>query len=110
MDDKAQAKAHKEALEQEIKAYKKLRDIKKSEELGTFLDLLMKTAGQKMMWAFTTGKDGDNVKSWEDFVKVRGEILAYLYPIQEIHGADAMIKHLQSELTRYYGEPKSQPE
>lgn len=110
MDDKAQAKAHKEALEQDIRVYKKLRDVKKSEELNTFMDLLIKTAAEKMMWVFTAGKDGDNVKNWDDFVKVRGEIIAYLYPIQEIHGADAMVKHLQMQFEKYYGEPKSQPE
>jgi len=98
MDDAAQAKAHKEGLEEEVKTYAKLKRLNQSQELSDFLDLLVKTSAQKMIWAFI----GDNVKTWDDFLKVRGEVVAYMYPIQEIRGADAMEKHLKGQLDSFY--------
>jgi hypothetical protein len=98
MNEEDQAKAYQDGLQKEINAYGKLKDIGQSKELSDFLDLLMDTAAQKMSWAFI----GDNVKSWEDFLKVRGEIVSYLFPIQEIRGADAMEKQLKSQLDQFY--------
>lgn len=98
MDEEKRAKEYAKGIKKDIKGYKKLKSLNKSEELDTFLDLLVKTAGDKMVWAFT----GDNIKSWDDFCKVRGEIISYLYPIQEIRGADSMVKHLEQQLDSYY--------
>lgn len=87
-----------EAVEEDMKGYSKLKKLAKSEDINQLMDLLIKTAGQKMVWAFT----GDNIKDWNDFCKVRGEIISYLYPIQEIRSADAMEKHLKEQLDSYY--------
>lgn len=88
----------KQGIEQDLKAYKKLQKINKSEEFNDFFDLITKTAADKMVWAFT----GDNIKSWDDFLKVRGEIISYLYPLQEVRSADAMAQHLKDQLDSYY--------
>lgn len=88
-----------DALRKDIKNYEKLSKINKSQEFDDFFQLQLDTAAQKMVWAFV----GDNIKSWDDFCKARGEITAYLYPIQEIRGADAMKKQLLDNLNQYYG-------
>lgn len=87
-----------EALIEDMKAYSKLKKLSKNDELNEFMDLLVRTASQKMVWAFT----GDNIKSWDDFCKVRGEIVSYLFPIQEVRGAEAMEKHIKQQLDTYY--------
>lgn len=88
----------KDSIEKDIRAYKKLKDVGRSDELNTFLDLLLKTAAEKMVWSFI----GDNVKTWDDFMKVRGEVVSYLYGVQEVRGADAMVKHLEEQLRNFY--------
>lgn len=88
-----------DGIKQDLKRFEKLERINKSDEFNDFFDLTIKTAADKMLWAFT----GDNIKSWDDFCKVRGEIVSYLYPIQEIRGAKAMKQHLQDNLNQYYG-------
>lgn len=93
-------KKREEGIKRDIKALDKLRKINQSDEFNDYFDLILKTAGEKMIWAFT----GDNVKTWDDFLKVRGEIVAYLYPIQEVRGADAMKKHLEEQLRNFYGQ------
>lgn len=98
MDETKRAELHEKGLREDIKAYAKLKKLSKNEELAEFLNLLIKTAAQKMVWAFTA----DNVKNWDDFCKVRGEVTSYLYPIQEIRGAEAMEKHLKEQLDRFY--------
>ena len=95
-----QFKKHEDGLKQEIKALDRLRKINQSEEFNAYFDLILKTVADKMIWTFT----GDNIKTWDDFLKVRGEIVAYLYPIQEIRGADAMKQHLEEQLQTYYGQ------
>ncbi len=95
-----EAAAHKQGLNDQLKHYAKLKKINGSVEFEEFFDLLIKTASDKMIWAFT----GDNIKDINDFYKVRGEVIAYLYPIQEIKGADAMSKHLNDQLSEYYGQ------
>lgn len=91
-----------QAAQKEIKAYEKLKKISKSEEFNDFFDFQLETVAQKMLWAFTTGKDGDNVKTWEDFCKVRGEIVARLHPIQEARGAEAMLEYMKDQLKKVY--------
>lgn len=97
MEEK-KAKAQKEAVEKELNAYTKLAKLGDNKALNDFLDLIIKTTAEKMVWTFT----GDNIKSWEDFLKVRGEIVSYLFPIQEIRGAKAMQQHLREQLDTYY--------
>lgn len=94
----------KKGIYKDIKAYKALRSINSSDEMNAFVDLLIQTVAQKIIWAFTT----DNIKTWDDFCKIRGEIIAYLYPVQEVRGADAMIKHLEEQLNNLYPNPYKQ--
>lgn len=96
--------AVKQGLEDDLKQYKKLKAISNSDEFKTYFEFLLKTASEKMVWAFTTGKDGDNIKNWEDFCKVKGEITARLHPIQEVMGAQAMIDHLTNQLKQFYNQ------
>lgn len=90
---------HQEALEADLRALKKLKKINNSDEFNAYFDLILDTAAKKMFTAFT----GEGVKTWEDFLKIRGEIVAYLYPIQEVRGADAMEKAIKEQLVQYYG-------
>lgn len=92
--------ARKKAVNQDIKHYKELKKINSSDEFNTYFNLLTKTAADKMLWAFT----GDNVKTFDDFLRARGEVTSYLYPIQEVRGADAMAKHLEQQLNEYYNQ------
>lgn len=96
--DEEQSKQHQEALKNDTKAYKCLKRASESEEVNEILELFIRTASQKMTQAFTA----DAIKSWDDFCKFRGEIQAYLYPIQEVKGADAMVKRLEEQLKEYY--------
>lgn len=96
--DETQNKAHREGLESDLRALEKLKRINDSQEFNDYFDLILKTASEKMVWAFV----GDNVKTWDDFLKVRGEVVSYLFPIQEVRGADAMEKHLKEQLDSYY--------
>lgn len=91
-----------QGLKDQQKAYQKLKKIADSPEFKEFFDFQLKTVADKMLWAFTTGKDGDNIKTWDDFCKVRGEIVARLHPIQEVYGAEAMLKYLSNQLNTYY--------
>ena len=88
----------KQSIEKDINAYRKLKNIPNHEGMNDFLDMLLKTAAEKMVWSFLEG----NVKSYEDFIKVRAEVTSYLYGIQEVRGADAMVKHLEQQLKQYY--------
>ena len=90
-------------IKDDIKAYRELQSVANAEEFDVFFDLLMKTVSSKMVWAFTTDKDGkDNIQNWEDFCRVKGEIAARLQPIQEIRGAGAMAEYLTKQLEEYY--------
>lgn len=104
-DEKAQAEQYEQSLKDQAKEYKKLQKISDSSEFNDYFDFLMATVADKMIWAFTTGKDGDNVKNWEDFCKVRGEIVARLHPIQEVRSAEAMVQYMKKQLDAYYKQP-----
>lgn len=90
------------ALSEDIKAYQKLAKIKDSEEFKTYFETQLDILVKKLIWAFTTGKDGDNVKNWEDFCRVRGEIVARLQPIQDVYGAEDMVSYLNTQLKQLY--------
>lgn len=104
---------YKKAQEDQIKAYEKLRKIADSQEFKDFFDFQLKTVADKLIWAFTSHveKDGDvkrsvdNINNWDEFCKVRGEIVARLHPIQEVNGAEAMKKYLKKQLDDYYKQP-----
>lgn len=85
-------------IKKDINAYKKLSSINKSKEFDEFFELLLKTVSQKMIHAFTS----DKIKTFDDFLLLKGEIISYLYPIQEVKSADAMAKHLEEQLNQYY--------
>lgn len=87
-----------EGLKADMKAYAKLKKLSNSAEINELIDLFIKTASEKMVWAFA----GDNIKNWDEFCKTRGEIVAYLYPIQEIRSASAMEEHIKTQLDTYY--------
>ena len=91
-----------EAVKEELRRYSKMSRVKDSEEIQELFDLLLRTVAMQMMTAFATGKDGDNIKNWDDFCSVRGEIRARLQPIQEIYGSEYMVKHLTEQLKNSY--------
>lgn len=95
MDD---VKAAEETSREQLKHYKKLKAISKSTEFNDYFDYQIELVADKLIWGFTS----DNIKSWEDFCRVRGEIVARLQPIQEIYGAESMLKTLQAQLDTYY--------
>lgn len=69
--------------------------------MDAFIDLLIRTVSQKMLGMFI----GDSIKTWDDYLKLRGEIVAYMYPIQEVRGAKAMEETLTKQLNEYYSNP-----
>lgn len=89
---------YKDALNQDLKNYKKLEKINSSEEFNTFFDLQVDTVVQKMLACFT----GTGPKDWNEFCRIRGEVIAYLYPIQQIRGSKAMQKQMKEQLDDYY--------
>jgi hypothetical protein len=90
------------AIKAEIAQYRKFQDVVMNDEANILFNLLIETVAQKMIWAFTTNKDGDNINSWDEFCKVRGEIVARLQPIQEIRGKADMVNHLSDQLKELY--------
>lgn len=98
MDDQKKAAKHEEALREDINAYRKLQNLSNSEDADQIFNLLLTTATRKIITAFTT----DEIKNWEDFCKLRGEVFACLYPVQEVRGAQAIADKLQSTLDGFY--------
>ena len=90
------------AQQEQIRHYKKLSKLKDNDDVAAFLDFQMKTAADKMLWVFLSGKNGDNVNSWDEFCKARGEVVSRVHQIQEIYGADDMAKYLRQQLDQYY--------
>lgn len=91
-----------QGIKEELKHYRRLQAIADTDEFKDYFDLLKRTVADKMLWAFSAGKDGDNIKNWEDFCKLRGEIVARLQPIQEVYGAEDMINFLLQQLDTWY--------
>lgn len=99
-------KEYEEALKEDLKAYTKLEKINKSDEFNDFFDLQISTVTQKMLSIFT----GNGPKDWEEFQRIRGEVVAYLYPIQQIRGAKVLKNQLQNQLNEMYNtEPSWHP-
>jgi len=78
----------------QIKEYRELQAVAEDQAFIAYFDLQLKRAAEKMITAFTS----DNVKDWNDFCKLRGEVVARLQPIQEIHSIEAIIANLQQQL------------
>lgn len=89
---------HEEAIKKDLQNYKKLSKINKSDEFNTFFDLQIDTVTQKMLTCFT----GTGPKDWDEFCRIRGEVVAYLYPIQQVRGADIMAQQIKKQLDEYY--------
>lgn len=89
------------SIQEEITKLRALQSVADSEQFEAYFDFLLKTVAEKLLWAFTTGKDGDNIKNWDDFCKLRGEVVARLHPIQEVYGSTGMIERLQTSLEAY---------
>lgn len=96
MDDRQ----HREALNEDLKAYKKLDKINNSQEFDDFFQLQITTVVQKMLACFS----GKGPKDWEEFCKIRGEVIGMLYPIQQVRGAKVLAKQLQDQLDTYYNQ------
>lgn len=98
-DDNQQAEAN---IKSQIKDYRQLQKVADDEAFKTFFDNQLKLVADKLVWMISTGKEGDNINSWNDFCKARGEIVARLQPIQEVYGAEAMVNFLTQQLNQYY--------
>ena len=94
MDD---PKVHKKALQEERKHYAELKKLKNSEEFGVYFNLLVEVATKRTLDLVTAG-----AKDWEDFQKQRGEIIGFLYPVQEAGAAEAMEKKVKETYEQYY--------
>lgn len=90
----------KKAFNDELRAYKKLDKINGSAEFDAFFDLQVDTVVKKMLDCFTEKGPVD----WNEFCKLRGEVVGILYPIQQVRGANFMVKKLKEQLEIYYND------
>jgi hypothetical protein len=93
-------KKHQEAINADLKAYKKLDKINSSQEFDDFFAMQITACVQKMLQCFS----GKGPKDWDEFCKLRGEVIGMLYPIQQVRGAKVMAKQLQDQLDAYYNQ------
>jgi hypothetical protein len=91
----------KDAINEDLRAYKKLEKINNSQEFDDFFQLQITTVVQKMLSCFT----GKGPQNWDEFCKIRGEVVGMLYPIQQVRGAKVMAQKLQEQLDAYYNQP-----
>ena len=89
---------HEQALKDEMKVYSKLEKINNSEEFNDFFDLQIDTVVKKMLTCFT----GTGPQNWDEFCRIRGEVIGVLFPIQQIRGAKYMKTQLKSQIDEYY--------
>lgn len=100
MDD---PKKHEEALKKDLANYKKLDKINSSDEFDIFFKLQIDTVVQKMLACFT----GTGPANWDEFCRIRGEVVGMLFPIQQVRGSKVLIKQMTENLNEYYNsEPK----
>lgn len=85
-----------EALKKEIKVYTKLRQLKETSNFEDYLEFLGQSAAQQMINIFV-GK----VKTYEEFLAVRGEVVAKMYILQELGGAKTVEIALLNNLKQY---------
>lgn len=91
----------KRALEQDLKNYTKLDKINGSEEFEAFFDLQMDLVVKKMLECFT----GKGPQTYDEFSRIRGEVLGMLVPIQQVRGAKFLKKQIKQQLDEYYNTP-----
>ena len=95
--------SHKKALEDELRAYTKLDKINKSQEFNDFFDLQVDTVVKKMLTCFT----GTGPQNWDEFCRIRGEVVGALFPIQQVRGAKSIASEIKSQLNEYYNSEPS---
>jgi hypothetical protein len=93
-------KQAKDALEKDLKNYKKLERINKSDEFNDFFDAQVTTATLKMLSCFT----GKGPQNWDEFCRIRGEVVGILYPIQQVRGAKVAQQQLRDQLDNIYNQ------
>lgn len=94
-------KAHKEGVEKDIRKLEALKRLNGNPDAEPVFELLINTAVERMIGAFTS----DKIKTMEDWYKEKGRVEADLFPLQEIRGAEAMRDALKARLNEYYGKP-----
>lgn len=87
-----------EALKEDLKAWTELDKINQSAEFNTFFDLQVNTIVNKMLACFS-GKGPEN---WDEFCKIRGEVVATLSPIQYIRDSTAMKAKIKEQINQIY--------
>lgn len=100
--DEEQVKQDEEFLKKDIAAWRKLQSVALTDEFDLLRETLIKTVAGKIMLAFTA----ENIKTIEDFYKIRGEVIARLQPLQEITGAGQIAEQLEQQLKENYA-PKA---
>lgn len=97
-----------EAVQENLRAYKKLSKINKSDEFDDFFQYQVTQVVQKMLSCFTQpGEKSPAPKNWDEFCILRGEILGMLIPMQQIRGADFIVKQLQEQIDNMYNQKMS---
>lgn len=91
----------KSAVQKELNAYKELNRLNKSGEFDVYVDTIIKLCTVKMVDAFI----GDKVKTFEDYLALKGEITGLLLPIQDVRSAEALQSKLQESLNEWYATP-----
>jgi hypothetical protein len=95
-NEKEKAEAVK-GIRAELDVYTKLRELKSTPGFENFLVFLTRATSIQMMTAFV----GNDVKCWEDFLKIRGEVVANLRILQEVGGSEMIEKQLSDQLKQY---------
>lgn len=88
----------KKAVEQDIRAYSKLKQISQAEGFEDYRELVLDLTAKEMFNAFMP----NTIKSWDNFVESRAKITALLLPLQEVLSAEGNIKRLREHLNTYY--------
>jgi hypothetical protein len=101
MDDNNAAKLE---MAEQIREQKQLARLKDNDDVKKLFDYQFKVAALKMIWCFT----GNNVTNWDEFCKLRGEVVARLEPIQTVNGAEAQARLLTEQLTQMF-DPSDNP-
>lgn len=96
-------KAHEQAMRDELRAYSKLEKINKSSEFNDFFAFQIDEAAKKMLTCFT----GTGPQSYDEFCRIRGEVIGVLYPIQQVRGAKYVQEEIKSQLNEYYNSEPS---
>ncbi len=88
---------YKQALEQDIARYGRLKQLKNSSEFRDYMEFLSNAAAIQMIQPFV----GKKAPTYEEFMAVWGEIRAKLHTLQEIGGADLIEQQLIKQLQEY---------